>query len=141
MQPIPKDNDEMIEEKHKLDQIMRPSTKHEFATLITALGMHCGMQNKNPDVIKSMMRDYWQDMSDYPKYLIEKACSKYRTLPEGNEFMPSSGKLISLVKAEFITLKRMEKRLNIILGNEVKKDPSKRENGMVSVDQILEKFQ
>jgi len=100
-----------------LEAIMQTSTRGEFSIIFTRLSNHCGLQNKDPNMFKSMLRDYWQDLGQYPKSLIDKACDKYRRLPSGNNFMPKSGVLINLMDAEFHKMQTMHKRINIILGN------------------------
>ena len=143
LKPIPKyDVDsqvkkELSEARKSLDDMIRPPDKNQFSTMITKLGLHCGMQQKKPESVKAMLRDYWEDFGDYPLFLIEKACQKYRKMEEGNKFMPNSGKMISMMYEENYKLKKLSDRLNRLLGEDKPNNSEKRQNGIVHIEDIL----
>ncbi len=120
IRPMPSLNDENRAEFERTRAVlldaMRPPTKLEFGDLITRLSFHCGMQAKDPGAVASMTKDYWNDFGHYPYSLIQNACAKYRRLPEGNNFMPNSGKFIELMSHEYHKLKRMLERAEKLLG-------------------------
>ena len=139
MRPIPK-NEELLKDVREADKllasVMKPATRDEIGIMIKKLSLHCGMQAKAPEEVKFMFLDYCNDLAEYPKALINEACEKYRKLPEGNNFLPSSGKLISLMSEKYHKLKFMRQRINKILGKEAPK-PQK-ENKELSFLESLE---
>ena len=136
LKPIPKSDAAMrdaIEADKLLESIMRPATHEQIAIAIKKLALHCGLQGKAPEEVQYMFIDYCQDLAEYPKSLIDGACAEYRKLPEGNNFLPSSGKLISLMQPKFSKMKFMRKRINQILGLSNEKMQGARENKSVSI--------
>lgn len=120
MRPIPKGEraiNESLEAKRYLDSQMQPVTKEQFAVIFKKLHILSGKQNRSPEEMKYMFNDYYADLSKYPAKLIESACAAYRKLPEGNEFMPTSGKLISLMADEWAKLLFQKSRVDKILNN------------------------
>jgi len=57
LRPIP-DKPELLQDawkaKRMLDSVMQPSSKDGITTAITKLALHCGMQGKAEDQVKSM---------------------------------------------------------------------------------------
>lgn len=121
LRPIPKDS-EIVEQakaaRLQIDDICRPCNKKEFAEIITRLSLHCALQKKDQGLIKALMQDYWEDIGHYPLPLVKEACVLYRRLPSGNEFMPTPGKLMDLVRPRLIQFERMVRKINLILGGE-----------------------
>ena len=68
--------------------------------------------------------------------LIADACEAYRKLPEGNQFMPSSGKIIGLLNDKWWKIKFLKQRIEKILGIYV--PPEKKQNRVLSLDEALE---
>lgn len=118
MRPIP-NSDKAINDarqsKQILESIMRPSTMEQIATVFKRLHIVSGKQNRSAEEMKYMFTDYYADLGKYPIKLIENACAAYRRLPEGNEFMPTSGKLISLMAEEWAKLLFQKSRVDKIL--------------------------
>lgn len=139
LQPIPKSDKLLTDARNAerlLASVMQPATKNQIAIAIKKLSLHCGLQAKAAQEVQSMFTDYCHDLEKYPKLLIDKACTEYRTLPEGNNFMPSSGKLISLMSGQYNKLKFLQLRIDQILG---KSEPKKeRENKSISIMDALE---
>lgn len=119
MKPIPQGegiiNDALKADK-LLQSVMNPATREQIAMAIKKLSLHCGKQFKNPDDIKHMFNDYCEDLAEYPALLINQACKSYRTQAEGNNFMPSSGKLIELMSKRMHSLRKIKSRVDKILG-------------------------
>jgi len=119
MRPIPKTEAVMVDARNAskmLDSVMQPVTRDQIVIAIKKLSLHCGMQAKSPEDVKFMMTDYCQDLTEYPVSLINEACETYRKLPDGNSFMPSSGKLISLMSHKYQKMKFLRTRIDKILG-------------------------
>lgn len=119
MRPVPKTDAVMrdaFEADRLLSSIMQPATGDQIALAIKKLALHCGLQGKAPEEVQYMFLDYCHDLAEYPVVLINEACATYRKLPEGNNFLPSSGKLISLMQGKYSKMKFMRKRINQILG-------------------------
>ena len=134
MVPIP-NGEKLLEDARDAEKvlasIMQTASGAEIAVAIKKLSLHCGMQAKAPDDVKHMFVDYCQALAEYPKVLIDEACAHYRKLPEGNNFLPSSGKLISLMSSKYHNMKGMQKREDQILGKYQAKQ--ERENKSVSI--------
>ena len=119
MKPIPRGSKSLVEAQQALETLqilMKPATREEFAIAWKKLHLHCGKQNKTPQEISSIISDYYQDLKIYPIKLIEESCEKYRKLPEDNSFMPTSGKLISLLTEKYHRMKFLRTRIDKILG-------------------------
>ena len=141
MRQIPSGLDALNDAKEALKTlqgIMRPSTFDQVAVAIKKLSIHCGKQNRSANEIASMIEDFYHDLKKYPFKLIVEACDKYRALPEDNNFMPSSGQLIALMADKWHGMKRMEIRINKILGLHIQEKP--RENKTLSLDEALKGF-
>lgn len=139
MLPVPCDTRTLHDAKEAsllLDATMQPMGKMPFAMMIKRLNLHCGKQIKTPEEVELMMIDYYNDLKSYPAQLLEFACQDYRKLPEGNNFMPSSGQLISLMAEKMAKLNFMRKRIDKILG---KIEPEKENRGL-SLVEALEKI-
>jgi len=139
MIPIPNDEKTMQDAREAdrvLNSVMQPATKDQIAIAIKKLSLHCGLQAKAPSEVKSMFVDYCYDLRGYPKALIDEACRLYRQMPEGNSFMPSSGKLISLINEKYHKMKFMRSRIDKILGKD--KPEPKRENKAISLMDALD---
>lgn len=134
MRPIPK-VEALIKDAKEADKllssIMQPATKEQISVIMKKLALHCGLQNKAPNEVASLINDYCYDLAEYPAALIDEAGTRYRKLPEGNNFMPSSGKLISLMQPKFSKMKFMRKRIDQILGKY--EEPKRRENKTISL--------
>ena len=119
MKPIPK-NEDLAKDAGDADKllasIMQPASKDAIILTLKKLSLHCGMQTKAPEEVQYLLIDYCNDLSQYPRRLIEDACDSYRQLPEGNNFMPSSGKLISLMSNKYHKMKFLRTRIDKILG-------------------------
>ena len=119
MHPIPSSNfiiDSAKEALKTLHSVMQPASYDQIAIEIKKLSLHCGKTNKSPEEMKYIFLDYCKDLESYPIRLIQDACGKYRKLPEGNNFMPSSGKLISLMEEKLCKMQFYKKRIEKILG-------------------------
>lgn len=127
MRPIPQNEDTQKMARNALltlDNALKPATTDEIALSVKKLSLHCGMQDKSPLDVKFMFMDYCVDLKDYPIGLIDEACKSYRQQSSGNEFMPSSGKLISMMESKYYKMIFLKKRVEKILGiDEVKKLP------------------
>ena len=119
-----------------LEAIMQPATPDQIAIEVKKLSLHCGKTNKTPEEVKYMTMDYYNDLKGYPIKLIAEACQKYRTLPEKNEFMPNSGKLIALMAVKWHKMKFLKERINKILGTH--REPERKRNEVLSLDEALE---
>lgn len=129
---------DLMETKRQLESAMRPPTQGEFATLITRLGFHCGMQNKHPQAIRMMIDDYWHDFGHYPNSLIELACAKWRKKPEGNDWMPGSNDFLQLMHTELYFLKKLLSRTKRLLGEEPEEEEGKsKRTGMTTLENLL----
>ncbi len=141
MRPIPS-NDRAIndarEAKKVIEAIMQPASYEQMVVVFKKLSSHCGKVNKSPEDIKYMFNDYYHDLKKYPIKLIEGACEAYRKLPEDNAFMPTSGKLIALMAEPWHAIKRVEVKINKILGLHV--EPAMKQNKMLSLDEALAKL-
>lgn len=138
LKPIPKNEsilNEATECLKSLEMYMQPATQLEITACMKRLSLHCGMQNKAPAEVASLLLDYIHDLSKYSLTLIETACAKYRQLPEGNRFMPGSGQLIALMVEEEKKMQLIRSRLEKILGLGGRQ---KKETGMVSLTEVLE---
>jgi len=142
MRPIPQ-TDAVLSDakaaKATLDVALRPPAKQELALIVKKLSLHCGMQKKAPEEVNLLFADYWEDLKAYPKFLIEEACQKYRLLPEGNDFMPSSGKLVSMMAEKLAKLNFIRRRVDKILGLQVD-DTKPKQNKPVSLSEALDKI-
>jgi hypothetical protein len=132
MRPIPK-MEALIKDAKEADKllssIMQPATKEQISIIMKKLALHCGLQNKAPEEVISLISDYCHDLAEYPAALIDEAGTRYRKLPEGNNFMPSSGKLISMISEKHYKMRFMRKRIDQILG----KHEEKKERGNKTV--------
>lgn len=138
LRPIPKDDKTLQEAKIAdltLKAIMKPATREQVAISIKRLSLHCGMQAKAPEEVKYLFLDYCNDLASYPIKLIEDACKAYRTSAEGNQFMPSSGKLISMIEPEYRKYRKLRIRVDKILGTQ--EEPKQRQNKTVSLSEAL----
>ena len=138
MLPIPKDDNTINEAKQAdliLKGIMKSATKDQIGICIKRLSLHCGMQAKTPEEVKSLFLDYCNDLEIYPIKLIEDACAQYRTMPQGNSFMPSSGQLLTLIDPQYNKMRLLKKRIDKILGVYVR--PLARENKTLSLSEAL----
>jgi len=141
MRPIPhgeKAINAAKEALRTLEGIMKPATSEQVAIAFKKLHIACGKQNRNPEEMKLMFTDYYNDLGKYPIKLIEDACEAYRKLPEGNEFMPTSGKLIALMADKWHKMLFMKTRINKILGLHV--EPAMKQNKTLSLDEALAQF-
>ncbi len=118
-----------------LEVIMQSATMEQVALAFKKLYVTCGKQNRSPEEMKYMFTDYYNDLGKYPIKLIEEACEAYRKLPEGNEFMPTSGKLIALMAEKWHKMLFMKTRINKILGLHV--EPTIKQNKILSLDEAL----
>lgn len=138
MRPIPNAKFVMnaaAEASKTLDAIMQPASSDQIAIELKKLSLHCGKGKKTEQENKFIYIDYCLDLAEYPIKLIADACETYRKLPEGNSFMPTSGKLISLMALKWTKMKFLRTRINKILRKEEIKPISR-----LSIDQILENF-
>lgn len=140
MRPIPrglKASNDALEAQKTLNGMMTPSTRDQVSIALKKLSIHCGKQNKTPQEINSMLADYYNDIGMYPIKLIEDACEQYRKQPENNNFMPNSGQLIAIMADKYHKMKFIRKRIDMILGKEVK-EPKKNRNRPVSLMEAIE---
>lgn len=122
MRPIPRGEravQDAKEAKLTLEAMMTPAIMEQLAIAFKKLHISCGKQNRNPEEMKHMFTDYYNDLRKYPIKLIEGACEVYRKLPEGNEFMPTSGKLIALMEDKWHKMLFLKRRIDKILGDYV----------------------
>ncbi len=141
MRPIPQSEDTIKaanEALRTLEAVMQPATMEQVAIAFKKLHVTCGKQNRNPEEMKYMFTDYYKDLDKYPIKLIEEACEVYRTLPEGNEFMPTSGRLISLMTEKWNKMLFMKIRINKILG--LHNEPESKQNRALSLNEALDKL-
>lgn len=141
MVPIPSNERTIADAKHNMEilkAIMKPATMEQVALIFKRLHTSCGKQNRSPEEMKYMFNDYYADLGKYPPKLIQDACDAYRRLPEGNEFMPQSGKLIALMCADWNYLHFLKSRIEKILGIYV--EPLRKQNRTVPLDEAMERF-
>lgn len=140
--PIPNDDKTLQEARQAavlLDSVMQPATREQIAIAVKKLALHCGLQAKAPEDVKSMFMDYCIDLKAFPAKLINDACQEYRTMHEGNNFMPSSGKLISLMEVKLRMMKNMRNKIDKILG--IRNEPSNlKQNQTISLTEALNKL-
>lgn len=122
----------------QLDGFMYPATPDQIGIEIKKLSLHCGKSNKSQEETKYMFMDYCKDLESYPIKLISEACDKYRKQAEGNEFMPSSGKLIALMADKWHKMKLLRQRIDKILGTSA--PPHQKQNRVLSLDEALEQL-
>jgi hypothetical protein len=142
MRPIPRSDKsitEAMKTKSILQDAMKSPSKSEMSVELKKLSLHCGLQNKAPEEVALMAEDYFEDLGQYPLFLLQEACKKYRTLPEGNNFMPSSGKLISLMADKYHKLKFLQSRVDKILGLHLEAEKP-RENKGISLNEALNRL-
>ena len=139
MKPIPKST-KLIADANQADRVlasvMQAATRNDIAVAVKKLSLHCGMQAKAANEVESMFMDYCNDLAEYPKSLIDGACESYRRQPEGNNFMPSSGKLISLMASKYGKMKFLRGRIDKILGKSTRTET--RGNKTVSLMDALD---
>jgi len=141
MRPIPCEEKFINEAKQAsitLDAIMKPATREQVAIAWKKLSLHCGVQGKSTSEINSLVADYYHDLKEYPIRLIEEACETYRKLPKDNNFMPTTGKLISLMSEKHYKMKFLRTRIDKILGLYI--EPAWEQNKMLSLNDILAKL-
>jgi len=131
---------EAKEAKKILQDIMHPATKEQIAIIIKRLSLHCGMQSKEPQEVKYMFIDYCHDLANYPAFLIEEACAKYRTKHEGNKFLPSSGQIIALIDEKYKKIKFIQMRIDQILGTYSPIGSQTNHNKPISLNEALSKL-
>ena len=120
MLPIPTDKQSLIDAREAdrmLSAIMTPATYEQISLSLKRLSLHCGLQAKAPEEVKSMIMDYCFDLGRYPTKLIEQACTEYRTSPSLKKFMPSSGELIGMIKPKYEKMESLRIRIDKVLGN------------------------
>jgi hypothetical protein len=142
LRPIPsaeKSISEARRTKAILTEALKPPHESEMMVELKKLSLHCGLQNKAPEEVMHMFDDYLEDLKDYPYKLLREACKKYRTLPEGNNFMPSSGKLISLMADKYHKLKFLQSRVDKILGLHLEAEKP-RENKGITLNEALNRL-
>jgi hypothetical protein len=141
LKPIPSGERAMEEARRTkaiLEEALKPPHPSLMMVELKKLSLHCGLQNKAPEEVAHMFDDYIEDLQDYPYKLLREACQKYRLLPEGNNFMPSSGKLVALMSDKYHKLKFLERRVNQILG--LCEAEKTRENRGLSLNEALERI-
>lgn len=141
MRPIPQSDKAKQDAKialSVLEGLMKPATSDQIAIAVKRLSLHCGMQAKAPEDVKSMFLDYCHDLKKYPIKLLEDACAKYRTMPEGNQFMPNSGQLMALMHEKYTKMLFMKIRIDKILGTYVSPEP--KQNRVLSLDEALDRL-
>ncbi len=141
MRPIPSGERAMNDAKEAkkiLEAVMMPAAREQITLTLKKLSIVCGKANKTPAEISSMLGDYYTDLKNYPIKLIEEACEAYRKLPEDNQFMPTSGKLISLMGGKWAKMQFMKTRIDKILGIYTYQKP--KENKMLSLSEVLEQL-
>ena len=138
MVPIPQ-SEEVLQEANvaseRLREAMRPSKVEEVAMVLKRLSLHCGMPPRSPEEVKSMLGDYYHDLGEYPIALLEEAAESLRKMEEGSKYLPSSGKLISMMMPKYRKMQLMRKRIDQILGVYV--EPVRKENKMMSLTEAL----
>jgi hypothetical protein len=118
-----------------INQALRHSSVTEIALILKKLSTHCAKVNKSPTEVDLIGTDYISDLRKYPAFLITEACESYRLQPSDNQFMPSSGKLISMMTPKYLKLKALKVKAEKILG--IYEEPAKRENKPVSLMDAL----
>lgn len=141
MKPIPYSERALNDAKialQTLEGIMQPATREQIAIAIKKLSLFFGMSKMSPNESSSFLADYYYDLKKYPIKLIEEACAAYRMLPEGNDFMPRSGKLITLMAEKYSKMQFMKIRINKILGTYIA--PEHKQNKETSLSEALDKL-
>ena len=139
LKPIPQDSQTMNDAKEAdkmLRAVMQPCTKEQLAFTLKKLSLHVGMGKKTPQEVEMFFLDYFEDLHQYPIKLIEDACAEYRRLPNGNEFFPSSGRLIAMIKPKFDKMQLLRRRIDAILG--VNKPPVVKKKKELTLTEIIE---
>lgn len=139
MKPVPQDAQTMkdaMEADKMLRAVMQPCTKEQLAFTLKKLSLHVGMGKKTQTEVKLLFLDYFEDLSQYPIKLIEDACAEYRRLPNGNEFFPSSGRLIAMIKPKFDKMQLLRRRIDAILG--INNPPVVKKKKQMTLTEIIE---
>lgn len=118
MKPIPqteKVKHAVLQAYEIYKQISRRPTRDEIAIIWKKLSLHFGGQQRTASEINSLISDYYIDLKSYPVKLIEEACQQYRTMSEGNKYMPGTGCLIALIKRKASNLEFIKSRIDKLL--------------------------
>ncbi len=141
MRPIPcgeRAINDAKEAKKTLEAVMQPITFEQMMVIFKKLYLVVGKQTRTPEEMKYMFNDYYADLKTYPTKLIEEACELYRKLPDDNQFMPTSGRLIALMGAKWAKMNFLKSRIEKILG--VYMAPTQKQNRTLSLDEALDKL-
>lgn len=145
LKPIPKTEAILRDAKEAdklLQSIMQTPSRELMSIIITRLSVSCALQSQTKGAMIQKIENYFEDLRDIPICLIEKACSLYRKLPSGNEFMPTSGRLISLIQTDLNKLKKQRHRIDLILGRVQPPQPyiKKAQNAAKMANNLYEKY-
>lgn len=95
----------IVDEEAELEMGVQAASENEITVMLANLKLHRPTQSMTEGQSKRLLKDYLEDLGEYPAKLIEKACKDYRT--DGSKsFFPTSGQLIDLMKDEYYTRKR-----------------------------------
>lgn len=133
--PIPRDKD-LIEEtkraRQDIERVLKTGTMEDVGIIIKSLSLHYNHQYKNPNEIKSIFTDFYEDLKDLPLSLIKRACADYRR-DDKNKFMATPGQIIKLIKPKYEDLEILHHRICKILNIELKNNKFKKITSMIEM--------
>lgn len=120
------------EAKQKLDAILTPPTEDAFNMMFKILTLNYNHQAKS-EAEWALISGAWKyDLAHYPKVLLQQVFGQIRK--DGNqEFMPKIGNVIERIEKPYRKLKKIERRVNQILG--IKED--KQQTILEQLDKFL----
>jgi hypothetical protein len=126
LKPIPQGEGvirEAREAKPTLDALLAPPTEDAFNMMFKILTLNYNHQAKSETEWALITGAWKHDLAHYPKVLIQQVFGEIRK--DGNQdFMPKIGNIIQRIDKPYKKIKRMEKRINQILGIEEVKEQS-----------------
>jgi hypothetical protein len=124
LKPIPQGEGvikEAQEAKQRLDAILTPPTEDAFNMMFKILTLNYNHQSKSETEWALISGAWKHDLAHYPKVLIQQVFGELRK--DGNQkFMPNIGEVVQRIERPYRKIKKIEGRVNKILGIEEKKE-------------------
>ena len=126
LKPIPSDDKSISDArdaKQSIADILKPPTKESFAAMFKILTLNYNHQAKNTKDWGIVSGAWEFDLGGYPKVLLQQVFGDLRR--DGDQkFMPNIGEVIKRLDIPLNKIKRVERRVNKILGIEEQKEIS-----------------
>lgn len=126
IKPVPQDEQTIAEAnqaKAIVDKLLQPPSYDYFIQMLKALTLNYNHQEKSEQEMAIYAGMWWADVgSKYPRDLILQAFRDIRQTSQ--QFMPKIGEVIERLEPPYKKLKRLEKKINRILGIEQQKELS-----------------